>query len=84
MPLCLILIEDEDSNSGRQARTSVRLPLQPERVLTRHSLGGLCGWVWGAQLKMLLPSSSKECTSNYLEESNFLKFDRIYIKMHQH
>jgi hypothetical protein len=34
--LCLILLGDEDSNSGRQARTSVRLPLQPERVLNAN------------------------------------------------
>jgi hypothetical protein len=33
MLLYLILIEDKDSNSGQQACTSVRLPLQPKRIL---------------------------------------------------
>jgi hypothetical protein len=42
MPLCLILIEDEDSNSGRQARTSVRLPLQPKRVLRPSKKSRIC------------------------------------------
>jgi hypothetical protein len=36
MPLCLILIENEDLNSNQQARTSVRLPLQPKKVLLRE------------------------------------------------